>query len=289
MNAFFVGILNKINCLKYLNVFCNTQVNGKKIYIPVLSGVGLENLPFTEIWMCDLIHYALTVREGFFMDIGANVGQTLVKLRVVNEERPYVGFEPNPECVHYFNQLVKKNKFKNIDLIPVGLYDRNDVLALKLYTESPTDQGATLIENLRHGKIYGKINVPVYEYRRVAETQGLGEIAIIKIDVEGAELEVLTSIKCAISENQPIILIEILPAYNNEYRDRVERQNKISVLMKELGYEILRVHKNKSCQNVERLEKLTEFDIHGNIEHTDYVLVPSGLSEKMLNNFNKTV
>jgi FkbM family methyltransferase len=289
MNAFFVKILNKINCLKYLNVFCRAQVNEKNIYIPVLSGVGLENLPFTEIWMCDLIRYALSVRTGFFMDIGANVGQTLIKLRLVDEERPYVGFEPNSECVHYFNQLVKINKFKNIDLIPVGLYDRNAVLALNLYTQSPTDQGASLIENLREGKTYGKINVPVFEYRHIAEAHGLGKIAIIKIDVEGAELEVLTSIKCAIKENQPIIIVEILPAYDNEYRDRVERQNKISVLMKELGYEILRVHKNKSYQNVERLEKLAEFDIHGNIEHTDYVLIPSGLSENMLNKINKAV
>ena len=272
-----------------MNVFCRTRISEKNIYIPVLSGAGVENIPFRESWMCDLIRYALSVRTGFFMDIGANVGQTLIKLRVVNEERPYVGFEPNPECVHYFNQLVKKNKFKNIDLIPVGLYDRNVVLALNLYTESPTDQGATLIENLRDGKIYGKINVPVYEYRHVAQTQGLGEIAIIKIDVEGAELEVLTSIKCAIRENRPIILIEILPAYSSENIDRIERQNKIAVLMKELDYEILRVHKNKSYQNVERLEKLAEFDIHGNIEHADYVLVPLGLSEKMLNNINRTI
>ncbi len=37
----------------------------------------------------------------------------------------------------------------------------------------------------------------------------------------------------------------------------------------------------------ERLEKLLTFDIHGNIEHTDYVLIPSEMSEQMLNKINK--
>ena len=286
MNAFFVRVLNKINCLKYLNVYCNTLINERKVYIPVLNGVGFENLPFTEIWMCDLIRYSLSVKQGFFMDIGANVGQTLIKLRVVNQERPYVGFEPNPECVHYFNQLVKKNKFKNVDLIPVGLFDSNAVLPLKLYSEPSTDQGATLIENLRDGKIYNKINVPVFEYRHIAGPLGLRDIAIIKIDVEGAELEVLMSLKSTISKNQPIILVEILPAYGNEFTDRVERQNKIGILMQELGYDILRVHKRSPFKKVEKLEKLPEFDIHGNIEHTDYVLVPAAMSENMISNLN---
>ena len=287
MNVILVKVLNRLKLLKYLDISCETLINEKKISIPLLSGTGLENLPFTELWMCDLIRYALSVKKGFFMDVGANVGQTLIKLRTVNEERAYVGFEPNPECVHYFNILVKRNKFKNVDLIPVGLFDRNSVLTLKLYSESSTDQGATLIENFRDGEINHKINVPVFSYSQIAEVHGLGEIAMIKIDVEGAELEVLTSLKSTITENQPIILVEILPAYVKDLTDRVVRQNKIDSLVKELGYDILRIHKTPSKRNVEKLEKLPEFDIHGNMEYTDYALVPSGISEAMVKNVNK--
>ncbi len=50
----------------------------------------------------------------------------------------------------------------------------------------------------------------------ILQRSGLGKIAMIKIDVEGAELEVLTSIKYEIKENHPIIIVEILPAYNKE-------------------------------------------------------------------------
>jgi FkbM family methyltransferase len=262
------------------------MVRGKKMYIPVLSGIGLENLPFTELWMCDLIQYALSVKKGFFMDVGANVGQTLIKLRAVNEERPYLGFEPNPECVHYFNILVGRNQFKNVDLIPAGLFDQNSVLTLKLYSESSTDQAASLIENFRDTEVYQKINVPVFEYRHIADSHGLGEMAMVKIDVEGAELEVLTSLKSTIIKDQPIILVEILPAYIKDLTERVERQNKIGQLVKELGYDILRIHKTSSKKQVERLEKLREFDIHGNMDYTDYALVPSNISETMVKNIN---
>src|SRR5450432_1572765 len=167
MNVTLVKVLNKLKLLKYMDISCETLINEKKISIPLLSGTGLENLPFTELWMCDLIRYALSVKNGFFMDIGANVGQTLIKLRAVNDERPYVGFEPNPECVHYFNILVKKNNFKNVDLIPAGLFDQNSVLTLKLYSESATDQAASLIENFREGRVHQKMNVPVFEYQHI--------------------------------------------------------------------------------------------------------------------------
>jgi len=287
MNAILVKVLNRLNCLKHLNIYCDTRINDKKIFIPLLSGAGLENLPFTELWMCDLIHYALSIKKGFFMDVGANVGQTLIKLRIVNEERPYVGFEPNPECVHYFNTLVRKNNFKNVDLIPAGLFDQNAVLSLQLYSDSSTDQGASLIENFRNVDVVRKINVPVFDYNQLADTHGLGEMAMIKIDVEGAELEVLNSLKSTISKNRPIVLVEILPAYIKDLTDRVSRQNKIGLLVKEMGYDILRIHKTPSKRNVERLEKLPEFDIHGNMEYTDYALVPSDISDTMMNSIKK--
>jgi FkbM family methyltransferase len=286
MNSIFVKVLNRLNWLKHVNVFYNARIHEREVFIPVLNGVGLENIPFTEIWMCDLIRYSLAIKTGFFMDIGANVGQTLIKLRAVDEERAYVGFEPNPECVHYFNQLVKKNKFKNVELIPVGLFESNTVLTLKMYTDTSTDQGATLIDNFRDGIVYHKINVPVFDYQHLAGSLNLRDMAMIKIDVEGAELEVLNSLKSTIEKNQPVILVEILPAYGNEYTDRVERQNQIGSLMLELGYDILRVHKKDPYDKVEKLEKLSGFDIHGNILFTDYVLAPAALSENMIHHFN---
>ncbi len=287
MNANLIKILKRVNYLKYFNLTSSIVLNNKKISIPILSEIGFDNLPVMELWMCDLMKFALETNTGFFLDIGANVGQTLIKFRAVDSDRAYVGFEPNSECIHYINSLVKANEFKNINLIPVGLYNRNSILTLKLYSESSADQGASLIENFRDGKVFQKINVPVFEYGEIEAVRNLGSVAMIKIDVEGAELEVLTGLKKKITEDHPVILVEILPAYNKEVVDRIERQNKIAELLKEIGYDILRIHKNESKKNVSSLEKLPSFDIHGNIDLSDYALIPTEMSERMLNHFNK--
>ncbi len=260
MNSVFVRILNRLRFLKHLNLMSYTKVLGRKFYIPIQNGIGFSNLTVSELWMCDLIRYSLSVKEGIFMDVGVNVGQTLIKLRAVDEKRPYVGFEPNPECNHYFNQLVKINKFKDVDLIPVGLFDRDTILTLKLYSDSLVDSSASVIDNFKAGAIYYKMNVPVFEYSHISNVQKQPAIAVIKIDVEGAELEVLTSLKVSIFENKPIIFFEILPAYNKDFSMRMERQNKIGMLLKDLGYDILRIHKADNGKKVGKLEKLSNFD-----------------------------
>src|SRR5450755_3629853 len=240
MHTNFVKLLYRLGLLKSINILSSRKVKKTKISIPVLGGIGLDNIYLPELWMCDLIEYGISVNPGFFIDIGVTIGQTLIKLRAIDRELPYVGFEPNAECVHYINRLVKLNNFKNINLIPVGLFSKNAVITLSLYSESGADPSASLIENFR------KNNVPVFEYGGIESTKQMGRISMIKIDVEGAELEVLSSLKSVILENQPIVLIEILPAYDKDFTNRVERQNTIAVLMNELGYTILRVHKSKS-------------------------------------------
>jgi hypothetical protein len=63
-------------------------------------------------------------------------------------------------------------------------------------------------------------------------------------------------------------------------------RKKIGKLMQDLGYDILRVHKKSPYSKVEKLEKLAEFDVHGNIEFTDYALVPASMSESMVHHLN---
>jgi FkbM family methyltransferase len=286
MNPAIIKVLYRANYLKHLNVNSHTRVNGLRVEIPVLNGVGFDNLPVSELWMCDLIRYVFKQNQGIFIDIGVNVGQTLIKVRSIDPERHYIGFEPNPECVHYINRLVKINDFKNVELFPVGIFDRNSILTLKLYTESSADQGASLIDNFREGEVFSKLNVPVFDYAHIDGLKNFGEIAMIKIDVEGAELEVLSSLKSTITDRQPVVLVEILPAYSNAFADRIERQNKIALLMQELDYKIFRVHKDQSKDKVAKLERISSFEIHGDIDYSDYALVPAALSEKMANQFN---
>ena len=47
----------------------------------------------------------LIIYKGF-IDVGVNVGQTLLKLKSISSEINYLGFEPNPNCVNYLKNLI---------------------------------------------------------------------------------------------------------------------------------------------------------------------------------------
>ena len=53
-----------------------------------------------------MLENLLKKKNGAYLDIGVNIGQTLMKLKSVNPKIEYIGFEPNATCVHYVNKLI---------------------------------------------------------------------------------------------------------------------------------------------------------------------------------------
>lgn len=50
-------------------------------------------------WKIDLFKRILSVKKGDFIDIGVNVGQTLLNINSIDINSGYIGFEPNSNCV----------------------------------------------------------------------------------------------------------------------------------------------------------------------------------------------
>jgi len=274
MNYFFTRVINKLGLLKKFNLYVPRNVNGSEVVIPVLNGLGADNLTISELWMCVLLKKVLPIKKGIFVDVGVNIGQTLVKLRTIDSSKDYIGFEPNPLCVYYTGELIKANKYTNTRLLPVGLFEKDSVLQLNMYSEGDTDAAASLIDNFRPGeKVYHKMYVPVNRFETVDSFLGIDSISIVKIDVEGAELEVLQGLESTLQKHQPFIFIEILPCYNESNTVRIERQAQLEALLKRLQYRIFRVIK-KDSQTIKELQPLSTIGIHGNLDLCEYVMAP---------------
>ena len=106
--------------------------------------------------------------------------------------------------------------------------------------------------------------------------------SIVKIDVEGSELDVLMGLQDWIKSCQPLILIEILPVYAEENSERLKRQNKIEDLMRMLNYKISRIKKAVPVQ----LEAVDSIGIHSIIEDCDYVFYPESSTERVVGCFH---
>ena len=219
-------------------------INGKKISVPSIRGITCN---VTEPWLTDLLGKVLQEQNGAFLDVGVNVGQTLVKLKALDPNRKYIGFEPNPVCVYYVQELIKENSFENCTLFPVGLFIEDCVLPLDLFSDYVASSTASLINKFRPDhRVHSRILVPVFRFDSLAKLVDFKSVGIIKIDVEGAELEVVQSILELIRRDKPIILIEILPVYSEENAFRKNRQDKLEQIFTDTGYIIIRVEKTNT-------------------------------------------
>lgn len=272
-----VRITGKAGLLKKINFTLTRNFYGKRIKIPIIREIGIQNLTISEPWMIDLLRKLLNKRKGMFIDVGTNLGQTLIKLRCIHPYIEYIGLEPNPVCVFYLGELIRRNNFGNCTILPVGLFDNNGLLQLDFFNESVVDSSASLIKSFRPGhKVDHRHYVPVLTFETIISALKLGGISTIKIDVEGAELEVLKTLYKTISNYRPIIILEILPVYTNENKMRKERQSKIEQIIFKLEYSIFRVRKTDR-DSYNGLHELKTIGIHSDLSQCDYVLVPNEL------------
>jgi FkbM family methyltransferase len=251
--------------LSHLNLTVGEKINGKYFKIPIVQGVGLDHFSPSEDWMFFMINKLINLKKGLFVDVGVNLGQTLLCVKAINKDIKYIGFEPNPNCIHYTNELIRHNSFGYVKLIPAGIFSFDGIGKLFFCKDKNVDSCATLLQDFRD--IAGQENIMV----PVVSSRSLGllldeDVSIIKIDVEGAELEVIEQLMECIEKFRPFIICEILPAYTNDNTYRIERQKRIEYLFLNLNYKVLQIG-----STIKSIEKIPVLD---DIKMSNYLFFP---------------
>lgn len=221
-------------------------VNGKNIIVPIIEGKGGVNLRQYEPTVDAFFAAVMKHTPGTFLDVGANLGQTLIKVRAYDSHRSYYGFEASAFCCYYVDRLIAENRFDNAFLIPFGLSAGTQLVTFSY--ENPDDPQGTIVENFWTAKTQrsNKRTILVQAGDQVIESLKIEDISIIKIDVEGGELEVLQGLKSTITKYRPMIVCEVLPfvpessfeddASKQSIRQRQERAGKLVDLLKAANY-----------------------------------------------------
>jgi FkbM family methyltransferase len=246
-------------------------VNQSRIKIPPGTAGGCE---LTETWMIDLLALLLPQQSGTFLDVGVNLGQTLIKVKAIDPLRSYVGFEPNPNCVIYVKELIQMNQFSDCTLLPVGLFTEDNVLPLHCIDSGVTDSAASLISDFRPNHIIQhRMFVPVFRFETIAHLLPDLPVGLIKIDVEGAELDVVQSLLQVIERDRPIVLLEVLPVYTPENQARQARQQALEAIFNTANYRLWRVQKT-ATGGYAGLSSIDQIGIHADLTQCDYVVMP---------------
>ena len=218
------------------------------------------------------------ITSGTFIDVGVNIGQTLLKVKKNFASAIfYIGFEPNPNCVNYCYKLIALNKWgENSAIIPVAISNEAGLIKLYKYSTGNIDSSASIVKNFRPKQNVKEIQfVVALKFNEILNNLDVGITPrIIKIDVEGAEYEVIESMRASIDNFKPIILLEILPSYTEDNTERIKRQNKISQIFNELNYQMYRIIKSPA-NNYSHLISIinNEIEVHSKIEFSDYIII----------------
>ena len=263
--------------LSPFNFRLKKKLNGKSFRIPVIKNIGWANIFNNDPWMSQLFTKILSSSNGVFLDIGANIGQTLLKVRSVNPDLTYYGFEPNPVCHFYLKELISANNLRSSYIVPVGLSDKSVLAKLNFYSTNLDDATASVVDKLRPDAVIKRQEF-VFLASLDELIQSIDEIvAVIKIDVEGAELEVIRGALSVIEKYRPLILVEVLPAYTSDNTARILRQNELEVICKSSRYFIFQIIKDVQ-NNMVALKKIDHIGIKTSINDIDFLLVPEEYS-----------
>ncbi len=264
-----VWLLERARLLPHLNLTVTIQVGGQHFRVPVREGTRLSTSD-VEPWMDRVLGRLIALRSGCFVDVGVNLGQTLLKLKAAGPEITYIGFEPNPRCYCYVKDVVALNQLQRCTIYPFALGEKPAVV--QLFQSSAADPSASLVEGFRPEDHYSSRQfATVFPGDMVLADSDHQEISIIKIDVEGAERDVLKGLTQTIERHRPFIICEVLPVYDQTSANgqfRLARQKEIEIFLRERRYSIQRVDANGG------LTSIAEFGVHSDLSSCNYVLAP---------------
>ena len=158
-----------------------------------------------------VIRRLLEERQGAFIDVGANCGQTLSKVIEIKITQEYIGFEPQIDCCFHINRFLANNELSNAKILPIALSDTDKIS--KIHFDKPLDVTASLLPTQFDSEIELREFqswIVVRSGDTVLKEMAVQQVCAIKVDVEGSELDVLKGLRQTLLVERPPVLFELL-------------------------------------------------------------------------------
>jgi FkbM family methyltransferase len=175
--------------------------------------------------------YPLIKKDDVVLDIGTNIGETLLNFAKITGPGGYVyGFEPVKYNYDKCMVNVNLNDFRNLKVFRIALSDRNETL----YFEKATNRNSGGIAMKKEAGAEVD-SVEALTLDNFVSTHSIENITFIKLDVEGFETNVLRGGSAAIQRFRPVLFVEVDAA-------NLEKQNSSSEqlisLIESYGYSV---------------------------------------------------
>jgi len=236
----------------------------RNLLLPIFSKINLGDITIHHHWTDDefLLHsfkhkgywyhgkkremetmmlFSRLIRKGdFLVEIGGHIGYlSLYFAQLIGPEGNLIVFEPGSNNLPY---LLKNTKSKsNISIVEKAVTDFVGIA--KFYVENLSGQNNSLLENYEYLKKNEEaanckfessiIEVPCTSLDEFIIQSQLPSPSFIKIDVEGAELQVLKGMKHILEKNGIALMVEV-----------TENVTDVFQLLSNTGFQLFRPNKS---------------------------------------------
>lgn len=169
--------------------------------------LGLSSLLYGTFENAELTFASRYLKPGdCAFDIGANVGVFSVVLgRATGSQGCVAAFEPVPTNVGRLKENLERNQLGHVQIKPIALGSSETELEIQLAKDAAYHSFGAVEKPFRSSDA---LTVRVRKLDDVWHEMGCPQVAFVKIDVEGAEIDVLNGGQALLTSCQPTVLIE---------------------------------------------------------------------------------
>lgn len=232
---------------------------GARMTVDTQDTVG-EYIYYFGTWEPALSHWiASRLCPGdVFVDVGANVGYfSLLGAQLVGDSGCVVAIEPAPQIFSLLEKNVRRNAAKNVRCAQIAVWDREE--RLKLFTKPAESAGQSTVvpEWATRCGLDFHYEVQGLPFDRILTPAESAAVRIIKIDVEGAEWQVLEGLVPLLNNFRPDLEIVVEVTHDSDRVLQTLRQQGFYCYQVENEYSGLSYLSRQSPAPPKRVDRLS--------------------------------
>jgi FkbM family methyltransferase len=187
--------------------------------------INKDDFKIMTIHEDDIIEHFTPKQGDVVVDIGAHIGlYTIISSKRVGTNGKVVAIEADPSNFEMLNRNIKLNQLTNVIPLNYAVYSKETKIKLYLPSgESGFTKYNTIVSNWANTEDkFVEVNANTLDYLLQINQIREEEVNWIKIDVEGAEFEVLKGATNVLSKSKDIALLMELHGPPNVYRPKVQ-------------------------------------------------------------------
>lgn len=217
LNIYYLYQLLRLNVFPRYTL-TSTRLMGKKLLVP--DSASFLSM-YKEIIEKEIYKFYTTSKNPYIIDCGANIGLSIIYFKKIYPNARIIAFEPDKKIFKILKKNIQSFNLENVKLIQKGVWSKKSTM--NFYSEG-ADAGR-IITNTHIDKTSKIYTVKLNDFLNKT-------VDFLKIDIEGAEIDVLESSKEKLS-NVKNLFVEY-----HSFTNQKQRLDKIIKILLDQNFRI---------------------------------------------------